>query len=70
MNGFEIAQTVLAILLIISILLQNRGSGLGSAWGGEGELYGTRRGVEKLLFRATILIATLFIFVSLASIIV
>lgn len=70
MNGFEIAQTVLAILLIISILLQNRGSGLGSAWGGEGELYGTRRGVEKLLFRTTILIATLFIFVSLASIIV
>lgn len=64
-----VAQIVLAILLSVSILMQSRGAGLGSAWGGEGQLYGTRRGVEKLLFRATVIIAILFIAVSLASLV-
>ena len=67
MNLSLIAQIVLAILLIVTILLQSRGAGLGSAWGGEGQLYGTRRGVEKLLFQATIIVAVLFVAVSLAS---
>lgn len=66
---FTILQIVLAVLLVGSILLQNRGAGLGSAWGGSGEMYGTRRGVEKLLFRGTIAIAVLFFFVSLLSLI-
>lgn len=66
---FTILQIVLAVFLVGSILLQNRGAGLGSAWGGSGEMYGTRRGVEKLLFRATIFIAALFFFVSLLSLI-
>lgn len=69
MSPFVVAQTILAILLIVTILLQSRGAGLGSAWGGGGQLYGTRRGVEKVLFRATIAIAALFIVVSIASII-
>jgi len=70
MNLFVVAQTVLAVLLIVTILLQSRGAGLGSAWGGEGEMYGTRRGVEKLLFRATVLIAASFIIVSFASLVI
>lgn len=70
MNLLVILQIVLAALLIGSILLQNRGAGLGSAWGGSGEMYGTRRGVEKLLFRATIVIAILFFLVSLLSLVV
>ncbi|HBL52361.1 MAG: preprotein translocase subunit SecG [Candidatus Blackburnbacteria bacterium RIFCSPHIGHO2_02_FULL_39_13] len=70
MNLFIVAQTVLAVLLIVTILLQSRGAGLGSAWGGEGEMYGTRRGVEKLLFRATVLIAASFIIVSFASLVI
>lgn len=69
MNPFVVIQTILAAALIGAILLQNRGAGLGSAWGGGGELYITRRGVEKLLFRSTILIAVVFVLVSLASLI-
>lgn len=70
MDGIIIAQIILSVLLIVTILLQSRGAGLGSAWGGEGQLYGTRRGVEKMLFRLTVLISILFIIISLASIIV
>ncbi|MEK7151768.1 MAG: preprotein translocase subunit SecG [Patescibacteria group bacterium] len=55
-----IVQIVLAALLIITILLQQRGSGLSGAFGGEGGVYSTRRGVEKIIFRATIVIAILF----------
>lgn len=69
MNLFVIAQTVLAVLLIGAILLQNRGAGLGSSFGGGGELYITRRGMERLLFRFTILVAVAFVLVSLASLI-
>lgn len=69
MNLLNVAQTLLAILLVVTILFQGRGGGLGGAWGGDGQLYGTRRGVEKLLFRVTILLAILFVLVSLASLI-
>jgi preprotein translocase subunit SecG len=69
MNYFTVAQTLLAIILVITILLQGRGAGLGSSWGGDGETYGTRRGVEKLLFRVTIVSAICFVLVSLASLI-
>lgn len=50
-----------ALLLIAVILLQNQGSGLGGAWGGEGNFYRSKRGAEKALFVATIVLATLFI---------
>ncbi|MAG59411.1 preprotein translocase subunit SecG [Candidatus Woesebacteria bacterium] len=69
MNLFVLAQIILAALLIGGILLQNRGTGLGGAWGGGGEAYGTRRGVEKILFRATVAVAILFFLVSLVSLI-
>lgn len=69
MNPLTAGQTVLAALLVTLILLQNRGAGLGSAWGGGGELYTTRRGVEKLLFRLTVLTAALFVLFSLVSLI-
>lgn len=63
-----IVQTVLGVLLITFIIIQARGAGLGTIWGGAGESYGTRRGVEKLLFRATIVVTLLFIAVSFVSI--
>lgn len=69
MSFLMIAQMLLGGLLIALILLQNRGAGLGSAWGGGGELYITRRGMEKMLFKLTILVAALFVVVSLASLI-
>lgn len=64
------AQIILAILLIGCILLQARGAGLGAAFGGEGNVYRTKRGVEKSLFRATIVVAILFFGVALANVLV
>ena len=64
-----ILQIVLGVLVILSILMQSRGAGIGTVWGGGGEFYGTRRGIEKTLFRITIVATFLFVLMSLASII-
>ncbi len=56
----QIAQLIVSVLLIVAIILQNRGSGLGGIFGGEGNIYRTKRGVEKGLFIATIVLAVLF----------
>jgi len=55
-----IIQIVLSVLLMAAILLQQRGSGLGMAFGGGSDVYRTKRGVEKILHYATIGIASLF----------
>ena len=58
----NIAQIIISIFLIITILLQQRGSGLSSAFGGGGGgAYYQKRGVEKILFRSSIVFATLFL---------
>jgi preprotein translocase subunit SecG len=62
-----IVQIVLALLLTGAILLQAQGTGLGASWGGGGETYHTRRGLEKVLFYATIVLAVLFTATSLAA---
>ena len=61
MQILDIVQIVVAILLIITILLQNRGSGLGSAFGGEGNIYMAKRGAEKFIFWASIVLAAAFL---------
>ena len=66
MNAFTIAQTILGVLLIVTILLQQRGSGLSGTFGGEGSTYSTRRGAEKFIFAATIVLVVLWIGVSVA----
>ena len=53
-TAFEIALMIVAVALIISILLQARGAGLGSVFGGTGTVFKTRRGIDRLLFRLTI----------------
>jgi preprotein translocase subunit SecG len=68
MSWLQIVQIIISILLIIVILLQNRGTGLGSAFGGTGGgVYLTKRGLEKKLFIATIVLAVLFFGASLAN---
>ncbi len=52
-----------------AILLQNRGVGLGGVFGGEGNVYRTKRGAEKFIHLATIVIAILFFASALISII-
>ncbi len=56
---------VVAVLLITVILLQMQGSGLSSSFGGGGEFYRSRRSVEKLLLRITILLAVIFAVLSI-----
>lgn len=64
MTILDIAQILVSILLIITILLQQREGGLSGVFGGEGSVYATRRGIEKGIFVATIILATLFIIIS------
>ncbi len=63
----NIAQLVLSIALILVILLQVRGGGLGGIFGQADTVYRTKRGVEKTLFQLTIALVVLFIIVSILS---
>jgi len=67
MNYLNIVQIIIALLLIVVILLQNRGSGLGSAFGGEGNVYRTKRGMEKKLHLFTIILSILFLGMALVT---
>jgi protein translocase SecG subunit len=67
MKFIQIIQIVVAILLIISILLQNRGAGLSSFFGGAGNVYMAKRGIEKTLFVSTIVFAVMFFSLALAG---
>lgn len=60
-----VADIIIAVLLIISILLQMQGSGLSSSFGGSGEVYRSRRSVEKLLVWATVILTALFAVISI-----
>jgi preprotein translocase subunit SecG len=64
-NIFLIGYTIIAISVIALILLQGRGGGLGSAWGGGGETFTTRRGVEKVTFNLTIFMVVSFLVLSI-----
>lgn len=66
----NIAQIVLAVLLVASILLQARGTGLGAAFGGGGNVYRTKRGAEKKIFQLTILFSILFFGIALANVLI
>lgn len=59
--ALNIIQIILSIALIVTILLQQRGSGLSSAFGGGGGVYYQKRGFEKILFRATIGLSAAFL---------
>lgn len=52
---------VSAVLLILMILLQSRGATLGAGFGASGELFTTRRGLEKNLYEATIVMSVVFV---------
>jgi preprotein translocase subunit SecG len=63
----QIAMVGSAVLLVAAILLQQRGASLGAGFGGSGELYTTRRGLDKNLFEATIILAVIFVLSILTS---
>ncbi len=56
----SVIQIAISILLITAILLQQRGTGLGAAFGGASDVFRTKRGIEKSLFYATIVLSVLF----------
>lgn len=68
----SLIQIILGILLILVIIIQQKGSGLGSSFGGGGDMsfYRTKRGAEKLLFYATIGLALAFVVSSLVGLLV
>jgi len=61
MSLLHIIPIIVSILLIVAILMQSRGTGLSAVFGGEGNVYRTKRGIEKTLFVFTIILAVVFL---------
>ncbi len=68
MRALLILQGVVAILLLLSILVQNRGSGLGSAFGSDFGGYYTKRGLEKFFLYATVVFALAFFVLGIVNV--
>ena len=68
MRALLILQAVVAIFLTVSILLQNRGSGLGGAFGGDFGGYYTKRGMEKFLLYASVVFAVVFFVLAIVNV--
>ena len=69
MNTYlDIVQIIVSVVLIGVLLLQARGSGFSATFSSDSSIYRTRRGVEKTLFNITIVLAILFVVVSIMSV--
>lgn len=69
MEFITILQVVVSVVLVVSILMQNRGSSLGSAFGGGAtESFHVKRGFEKFLFQTAIVFSFLFIALALVNV--
>lgn len=64
-QALTIIQIVLSVLLILAVITQSRGAGLGDIFGGGGEMYRSKRGLDKITFVATIVLAVLFLSASI-----
>ena len=64
----SLAQIIVSALVVGAILLQAQGSGLGTTWGGGGETYHTKRGVERVIFFLTIVGIVIFTSLSVANV--
>jgi preprotein translocase subunit SecG len=65
-DALRIAELILAISLIGLILMQSRGTSLGSVFGQEGSVFHTRRGAERILFNVSIAVAAAFLLIAVA----
>lgn len=68
MQLIKIGQIIIAIALTVVILLQNKGAGLGGVFGGSGNVYSVKRGVEKTLFIITIILSIIFFSISFLAV--
>lgn len=66
----NISEVVVSISLIISILLQNRGAGISSTFGGDFEGYYSKRGFEKFLVILSSILAIIFIILAIANLVI
>jgi preprotein translocase subunit SecG len=66
-NIVPVIQIIVSAAVICLIILQAKGVGLGRAWGGAGDFYKSRRGVEKVIFNFTVILAALFLISSIIS---
>ncbi len=64
----NVAQIVVSVSLVLIILLQVRGGGLGGIFGQPDTVYRTRRGVEKTMFQLTIALVVIFIIIAIISV--
>jgi preprotein translocase subunit SecG len=64
---FSIALIIISVGLVLSILFQVKGGGLGGIFGQSDTVYRTKRGVEKTLFQLTIVLAVLFVVISMVA---
>ncbi|MFA5086772.1 MAG: preprotein translocase subunit SecG [Candidatus Paceibacterota bacterium] len=62
-----IIQSIVSVLLVVFIIMQQRGTALGSAFGGGGEVYSTRRGLQTNLLWATVILVIAFIGLAIAN---
>jgi len=60
----DIALIILSLLLIVLVMVQAKGGGLGSIFGGSSGIYRTRRGVERTIFNLTVIVSVLFLVTS------
>ncbi len=67
MDLLQVAQILIALSVATSILLQARGTGLSSTFGGESTAYRSRRGIERTLFRLTLVLITVYVLISLVG---
>lgn len=68
-NYFEIALIIISIALIASVILQNKGVGLGSFTGVDSSsVFSTRRGIEKTLFWLTIILSAVFFILTIITV--
>ena len=65
-----VVEVVSALITMMAVLLQHRGTGIGGAFGGEDLSYRSRRGIERFLFRLTIVMGTIFLISAIAQLLI
>lgn len=66
----QITTVISGVLMIVCVLLQQRGASLGAGFGSSGELYTTRRGLDKNLFEATVILSVIFVLSIMAGLLI
>lgn len=70
-SALIVIQLIVSVLFVLSVLVQSKGSGLSGALSGQmGAIQSTKRGAEKLIYRASLILGLLFVLLSLAFIFV